>query len=214
MVKYFLSLFPLACYLLLGEVVLAALWRRHLGTEGGRGRGQGRRVQKNPEPSASSEENGEQPSGVFFSLFVIAWFLCTPEWFFHFILSGKFCARIKRRCCECGSNSDTAVPTGVSTEARSLRPKSWGFRSFFYFYPVFLLSLSSATTICQLMEEVGGVQRVQEWQHAERVPAWRSQLAALQLVQQVIVTHRVILHSFCFEAKVKLGLVSLGTVHG
>lgn len=47
-----------------------------------------------------------------------------------------------------------------------------------------------ATAVCQFMEEVGGDQRVQEWQHTQRVPAGRSQLAALQLVQQVFITHR------------------------
>lgn len=44
-----------------------------------------------------------------------------------------------------------------------------------------------AKTISQFMEEAGGVSRVQERQHSPRVPAGRSQLAVVQLVQQVTI---------------------------
>lgn len=37
------------------------------------------------------------------------------------------------------------------------------------------------------MEEAGGVSRIQERQHSQRVPAGRSQLAVVQLVQQVTI---------------------------
>lgn len=50
----------------------------------------------------------------------------------------------------------------------------------------FLYSLP-AKTISQLMEEAGGVSRIQERQHSQRVPAGRSQLAVVQLVQQVTI---------------------------
>lgn len=49
---------------------------------------------------------------------------------------------------------------------------------------------SSGAASCQLMEKVGGNPRVQERQHTKRVSAGRSQLASLQLVQQVTIkTH-------------------------
>lgn len=55
------TFFPLSeRYLLLSEVVLPTLWRCNVGTEWGRGRGQGWRVQKNSEQATSTEEDGRQ----------------------------------------------------------------------------------------------------------------------------------------------------------
>lgn len=52
-----------ACDLLPGQVVLSALRGRHLGAEGGRGRGEGRGVQKDPEATASPQENSKRTVG-------------------------------------------------------------------------------------------------------------------------------------------------------
>lgn len=56
---------------------------------------------------------------------------------------------------------------------RCWRPNCKWIMVIIFFLPSFP-SLSSDTTICQFMEEVGGVQGVQEWQHAQRVSAGRS----------------------------------------
>lgn len=83
--SYFILDFPSACYLLLGEVVLSAIWRRHLGTKGGRGRRQGWRVQENPKPTTSSEENGKN-SVYDWRLFLIVWWVLF-FFFFFFIFT-------------------------------------------------------------------------------------------------------------------------------